>query len=98
MNIIRNYVPTDILEHFAEQNNLTMVVTERPNSIGSPLRFFARFEGSDVAGNGVLIGTYGNGSTEQEAIANYAKEISEKTLVIDAWKPNRSEIKVPRLI
>jgi hypothetical protein len=73
-----------------------MEVVERPNSIGRPDRFYAKFENTYIKGDGVVIGTFGNGATEAEAIAAYAEEISEKTLVIDPFNQRR-ELPVPRL-
>ena len=46
----------------------------------------------------MLTSVFGDGNTVQEAIANYAKEISGKLIVIDAYSRARREIKVPTLI
>lgn len=100
MKIVRGLVPVMTIEDFAEANRLTMEVRERKVPLGSPNRFYARFASSETkeyAGDGILSGTYGSGATEAEAIADYAKEISLKLLVLDAWKPTRREIEVPRL-
>ena len=85
------------IEEFGEKHNLTMEIHER-SSEDSPTRFYAHFTHSDLSDGHFLVGTYGNGHTPQEAVRNYAKEISGKLLVIDAWgKENRREIVVPVL-
>ena len=86
------------VEEFAEKHGLIMEVHER-SAEDSPDRFYAHFENSDITGDGVLIGAFGNGATAQEAIKNYAEEISGKVLAIDAWTVlNRRNIPVPILV
>lgn len=93
MKIERNYLPDPIgIEEFAERHDLTMQVVQRAN--GS---FCASFKGSEQKGNRVLIGTSGNGETEGDAIRDYARQISGKTLVFDAGTDRRLEIDVPCL-
>ena len=48
---------------------------------------------------GVIRGEYGVGSTPAEALADYARLISGKRLVVHAWdKANRKEYDVPNLV
>ena len=82
------------LEEFAERHNLKMIVKERSH-IESPTRFYAYFDGAEFKDKSFLISMYGNGSNEQEAIYNYAREISGKLMVIGAYTDNRKEILVP---
>lgn len=101
MKTIINYRPQSTIEEFADQHDLVMVVTERASAYVSPNqsdRFYAKFTGGEIKGNGVLSSVFGNGSTPEEAIENYAKHISEKTLVFDARSIRRKEINVPVLI
>ncbi len=97
MEIKTDFVGEMTIEEFADSHHLTMVVRERRLPVGNPSRYYASFEAAEVKGDGVLIGTYGNGSTPEEAIANYANEITLKTLVLDAMNDDRREIPVPRL-
>jgi hypothetical protein len=76
-----------------------MVVRERPFlPEGDAAKYFASFERTEIKNDCVLIGAYGNGATENEAIANYAKRISFCRIVVNAFKRNRREIQVPRLV
>jgi hypothetical protein len=42
-------------------------------------------------GDGVLISSFGNGKTPEEAIANYGREIHQKKIVVDGFKDSRRE-------
>lgn len=98
MEIRSNLIESTTIEKFANKNGLVMEVHERRKPIGAPDRFFAHFHHSDIKEGAMLIGTFGNGSTPEEAIQNYAKEIGLKLLVIDAVSStDRKEIQVPRL-
>lgn len=105
MKILEDFIPTMTIEEFAEKHNLVMVVKERGSSlmrmphIGRSGRFYAEFENSEIKGDGVLIGVFGNGPTPKDAISDYARHISERRLVLKAWnKSERREIEVPRLM
>ena len=87
--------PRNTIKAFAEQHDLTIIIRERPEFLWNNGRFTASFEGADEKGDGVLIGTYGNGNSHEEAIRDYAKKISSKTLVFGAYTPDRKEIRVP---
>jgi hypothetical protein len=95
MKIVFHTMEEQTIEQFADTHKLTMEVYERSLPIGHKERFYAHFELCEIIDNGVLIGAFGNGRTPEEAIANYATEISMKRIVIDQ---NRREIEVPRLI
>lgn len=75
MKIQRFPIETVSLEDFADKHNLTMEVRERDD--GS---WYAKFEDVYVVGNVVLVSAFSNGTTEFEAIENYAKEISKTTI------------------
>jgi len=99
MRIVSELVSESTIGAFADAHNLVMKVTERSvesRQRGIP-RYYAQFEHCDVGGDGMLRGEYGNGETPEQAIADYAPRISEKTLIIDAMRPTRREIKAPRL-
>jgi hypothetical protein len=86
------------LEAFAEKYDLTLRLKERGPDMGERLRWYAYFAGAEVKKAHVLISCYGNGATQEAAVVNYAKEISEKLLVFGAMTPERREIQVPKLI
>ena len=90
-------LPRMTIEEFADKNNLVMEIHERSDE-DSPSRFYAHFEHSDIAKDGMLIGKYGDGESKKRAILNYAMGISGKVLVIGAFSGCRREIVVPILV
>lgn len=102
MLITRELAKTGTLEQFADEHGLELVIRERQMDSWQQAhglkRYIADFRGAEVAlGGGMLRGAYGEGDTEAAAIAAYARQISNESLVIDAWKPTRRELRVPRL-
>lgn len=92
-NPIVNRIPRMRLEAFAERHGLQIEVNERAHvPINSDSRFYATCRGLVVMGDHVLISTFGNGRTPFKAIRAYAKELSQKRLVIGAYTPKRKEI------
>ncbi len=96
MNIIieRRGGGTMSLEQFADAHNLTMKVHERSIVSGLP-RYTASFEGVEVMENGILTSSYGNGSSPEEAIADYAERISGRRLAHNAYRSDRSNFEAP---
>jgi hypothetical protein len=84
------------IKQFADEHHLTMEVRERSVALRHNGRYFASFEKTDVKDGSVLISSYGNGNTPEEAIKNYASQIENKLLVVNAHGPNRKEIWVPK--
>lgn len=74
------------IEEFADKHGLKMVIEERSKSdwcrADNFKQFYAHFDGCSLAERGMQIGMFGDGNTHEEAIANYAEEISGKTLII----------------
>ena len=98
MKIEREFIAEESLQDFADANGLTMVIMERPLLSGNPSRYYARFRHTALLGDGVLIGVYGNGATEEEAMRNYVTEISLKRILVSAHDGKyEKEIWVPRL-
>ena len=105
MKIKYNMIPEKTLSEFADEHDLVLEVNERSTEtlqafrhLSNKDRFYTHFVDSEIKGIGVLISAFGNGETVDEAIEEYRKEISEKTLVVNAGSANRKEIKVPRLL
>lgn len=98
MKIERKTKASMSIEEFADMYVLTMVIVERDLPKDEQSKYYAYFKNSEVRKGIMLSGSYGNGSTEDEAIRNYAKEISGKCLVIDAYKTERRDINVPHLV
>lgn len=89
-------LPRTTVKAFAEQHGLTLIVKERHPEPG-PDRFYARFDHVDLMGDGVLIGTFGNGATVEEAIEDYGRRISRGRIAVNAWSSDqqRRDIVVP---
>ena len=86
------------VQEFANKHGLTMKVDERATNYWPDARWYARFDNFELKEGSCLVSTYGNGSTVDEAIANYCKEISEKHGVINAYHVSRKEIyRIPLL-
>ena len=99
MKIKQNFISRMPVEDFADTHGLVMEINERRNAAETGLpRYYAHFEHVNVKEGCCLSSTFGNGNTPDEAIANYAKELSEKRLVVNAYKPDRKEIDAPILI
>ena len=101
MQIKMNLIPHNnmTLQEFAYQHGLVMVIHERDEGRDDDLlRYYACFENSDVRGESVLIGEYGDGDTPEIAMKDYIKHINGKVLVVsgDNCTINR-EIEVPIL-
>ena len=96
---IEGYHPNDVvtLEEFCDRYKLVMEVHER-SSPRLP-RFYATIRGAEFKEREhFLTGLFGDGDTPQEAIDDYAKEISGKVMVLDAMFSSRREIQVPTLL
>jgi len=98
MQIDLKEVPQMTIEEFADANQLVMEVRERGLPVGDRMRYYACFKSAEVMESGCLVGAHGDGATPEEAIEDYAAEISTKRIAVDAWKPARREILVPRLV
>lgn len=85
------------LESFADSHGLVMHIGRR-NGFPPECSYYASFRDIEVKDGGFLISTYGDGSTPQQAIRNYAKELSERTLIRDSMGTNRAVIKAPVLV
>ena len=90
-------IPKMTIEEFADKHDLTMTVRERPTASTVDNRFYASFDSVELKGDGVLVSSFGNGATPEEAINNYATEIHLQVLVVDAMKPSRREIAKTRI-
>lgn len=96
MKITRVPLPRRSLEQFADEHGLVMKVHER-TARDCPGRFYAYFEHAEIKDGHMLVGAFGNGRTEDEAIQSYAKEISGRALVLNSYTVERKEIVVPIL-
>ena len=83
---------------FAAAHNLTLTISERHNEArSSMMRYYAKFNNVEVSTGNFLTSTFGNGRTAEEAIADYAKNISGQRLVVNAYNFNRYEVNAPTL-
>lgn len=101
MKINRETQPTETLESFCDKHGLTVSVKERPWSLIKNFgldRFHASIVNAEVARDGCLIGVHGNGATEDAALSDYCARVSGERLAINAFRGDRREILVPRLV
>jgi hypothetical protein len=98
LQIVIDRIPEQTIEAFGVAHNLVMEVKERSREVNAPDRFYAYFKSVEVSEGAFLRSTFGNGQTPEQAITNYAPEISMKRIVVDAMKTTRREINVPRLV
>lgn len=101
MKIKEFLIPEQTIEEFADDHNLVMELHERPSEIMHKMdisRYYASFSHAEIKKGSMLCSAPGNGDTKEDAISAYASIISEQRLIINATKPNRKEINVPRLI
>lgn len=90
-------LPTASIYDFAEENGLSIVVTERKKPIGGASRYYARFNDVEIMEGGCLRSTFGDGATPESAIAAYAEAISLRRIAISAMQSTRRELETPRL-
>lgn len=91
------------LGEFQSKHKLRMTIGERSAAaMGSrwrpELRFFASFDNCNIVENGCICGYSGDGATEEEAIRNYGKNISEKIMRINSLVNIGTDFKVPVII
>lgn len=96
LTIERYPVKRQTLAEFANEYGLTLRVYERPPGTSLP-RFYASFPNVERKDNSILRSEFGDGTTEEEAIAAYATRLSGQLLVIDAYRPSRKDIVAPIL-
>lgn len=81
---------------FADMIDRDLVITRFANQKN---RFVCSFENTETKRfkeDGILSGTYGNGSSPSSAIKDYVNQLRDKLLVIDATSPSRKEFQVPK--
>jgi hypothetical protein len=62
---------------------------------GQAGRWTCQFSGVEVMESGCLTSAFGNGSTPQEAMEDFAKNIKGKRIAIGAFTPRRREFNIP---
>ena len=73
-----------------------LLETEKNLSIGKDINgnITVRFEYGYIKDDGVLIGSFGKGETFEEAVIDYCRQISGKTLVFDYPNSKRETFKI----
>ena len=96
-----NLIETKEILDLEKEIGYELEVNERPVSAASAVgtqRFYVYFKEGEVMQGGCLIGSYGNGNTIDEALKDYAKQISCTRMAFGAYTPNRKEISFPKLV
>lgn len=99
MKIVSTLIPESTLTNFATLHHLTLEMHERSQKLTdfTGFRFYCSFKNAEVGDRGLLKGAFGSGHTKEEAMIDYAREISETELIIGAFSPERRTLQVPRL-
>lgn len=98
MHMIVKRFPRMDFEKFAKEHGLVLEATERgPDWPNENSRWYVRFSNVEIMDRGMLSGSYGNGSNIEEAVRDYAQELSGKQIAIDAMSPKRRNVDVPIL-
>lgn len=97
INLIKS---KEILE-FEKEIGYELEVNERPQKYISEnlvKRFYVSFKNGEVMYGGCLCGYTGNGNTIDEALSDYANQISSTRMAFDAYTPKRKVIDIPKLV
>ena len=81
---------------FEKEISVELELKERSEKSNLP-KYYVSFPGGEVMYRSTLSSSFGNGETMDEALEDYAKQISNETLVFGAHGISRREIKCPRL-
>jgi len=74
------------IEYFGHQNRLELEYKIREHeSKFSHSKYYCYFKKVEIKDGAILLDEYGNGMTQEEALNNYTKIISGKTLVYDVF-------------
>lgn len=76
------------LQEFADIIRKELIIRRYPNQAN---RWTCQFENSNIKGDGVLIGTYGNGNTPAKAMKDYDSKIRGQVLIFDGNTENERE-------
>ena len=96
-----NLIETKEILDLEKEIGYELEANERPISSASRVglhRFYVSFKEGEVMQGGCLIGSSGNGNTIDEALQDYAKQISCTRMVFGAYTNNRKEISFPKLV
>lgn len=85
---------TATLEEFADKHRLTMKIYER-SRVGGLSRFTAHFVGVEIKRNGCLESGYGEGSSPEDAMYDYANRIAGQRLARGAYTSDRADFEAP---
>lgn len=92
-----NLIETKEILELEKEIGYELEVTERPSRAGLH-RFYVSFKEGEVMQGGCLIGSSGNGNTIDEALQDYAKQISCTRMAFGSYTNNRKEISFPKLV
>lgn len=99
VHIIPNIVPpepTDFVEWMEKVAGVEIEVRDRGVGSASRNRYYAFAVNVEVKEGTTLRSAFGNGSTPQEAVADYAAELANERLVVGAARKNRVDLTAPR--
>lgn len=80
------------LSEYCDAINVQIEIIRYPNQ---KERWSAKFYHCDVMDDGMLCGTYGDGTNALTALRDYLKQIEGKRIALDAGSKERREFLVP---
>lgn len=96
-----NLIKTKEITDLEKEIGYELEVNERPiNSLNEKIlnRFYVSFKDGEVMQGSCLLGKYGDGNTIDEALKDYANQISCTRMVFGAYTNNRKDISIPKLV
>ena len=96
-----NYIKEKEILDFEKEIGYELEANERSISANSNAilkRFYVNFPKGEVMEGNSLIGCSGNGDTIDEALKEFCKLISNKTIAFNAFSKERKNIQIPKLV
>jgi hypothetical protein len=99
INVVEHFsLKSQSLSDFADLHGLSLDMNERDPVLRRTLpRWRCSFRNLEIKDGSLLIGTFGDGDTQEEAIEDYCNRISGKIGVLNAFRSNRTTVNIPTL-
>jgi hypothetical protein len=107
MKIVRDFLREVSLEEFCDENDIEIIIHERPNGRatgnGNLTRYYGGLQNNistlcEIIRPSILSVVVANGNTEEDVLNQIVETISEESITFEAMKKDRRIYKVPRLI
>ena len=95
--MILKLIPEKEILELEKELGIELVMNERNHRLGLK-KFYVSFPRLESMEGSCLISYSGNGETMDEALKDYAEQLSCRRIVIDAYKSERKEIELPKIV